>query len=532
MRRQALIAALCALLSARSYAFGGTEHRRISDNAFAMARAFAATQAYSRCIADQQLILDYFNPDRSSSYGQLVVSIDHRVDPLKIFENAKVNGGVVPNSPYELDEYLVNHLLDIVALTENFRALSVDDDHFQGQALTNFELFHALAVHLATRGQGIAGSHETGSLLSGVLVNSFASHYLQDLFAPGHIVTPRYALHDAIAAGMHDKFNILGARFIVDQRRWTKLVELLDSIPKGSVLEQELHLDKDDRRAAFASTKPIQLWGDGDLWRSPDEELLLTLLTARSLVDVFESYCGAHATNSFVGSSFTPMHKEPGRKYILPHWEFAYGSMEIPDYPFTYPTVLSLTLGQEALSMPRARLAARNALEVDFFIPRQRPVHTDKNGVYRPRQPQIGLAGGYRYARARNERVHSPLIRVIAAWPLIHTQLSIDVARRRYTVDGRHEDSRTAYGLRAQSGFSILKFDIGLMRDVSFVDNVGFRRGWAVQSGITIEGPLLKIPILRLIEAESFKHQRTAMMEEIDSVGRGHSSSGAKKDAQ
>jgi hypothetical protein len=520
-RKVVVAVVLCFLVVRGAIGFGGTEHRRISDNAFELARVYAA-RFNAQCMADNQLTLDYFNPDLSTGYGQMVVSVDHRVDPLKIFENARVNGGIAPSSPYDLDEYLVAHLLDIVQLTENFRALSVDDNHFQGQALANFELLHAAAVSLA-HSDITSGGKIRGSLLGGVIVNSFASHYLQDIFAPGHIVTPRYGLHDAIAAGMHDKFNILGARFLVNPERWQELMDLLTVVKPGSDLERRLKVNH-WRNKSFGSGDPIELWGDGDLWRSPSEELLVTLLTARSLVDVFESYCGTKSgghdlVNSFLGSHFTLMHRnyETGQKYVLPQWKFAYGEMQVPGYGFDYPTVLGFTVGQETVSMPRAHLAARNAFEMDMFIPRQRPTSTDRNGIYRPLQPLIGLTAGYRYAWARNERVHAPVIRVISAWPMIHTQISVDIARRRYTIDGHHSGSRSAAGLRAQSGFSILKFDIGLMRDAAFVDRVGLRRGWTVQSGVTIEGPLLKVPGLRMLEVQAFKHRRKLEMSTLSS---------------
>ena len=76
--------------------------------------------------------------------------------------------------------------------------------HFQQDLMVSLRVWHAMAIGVARNENNIYGA---------LFINAIADHYLQDFFAPGHIVTPRDIKTDVPATAMHDKANLAGARF-------------------------------------------------------------------------------------------------------------------------------------------------------------------------------------------------------------------------------------------------------------------------------------------------------------------------------
>lgn len=66
------------------------------------------------------------------------------------------------------------------------RLMSINWDHFGHDAVTAYETGHYVALQEATK---------KGRLERAYAMNAFADHFLQDLFAAGHIRTPRRGLH-------------------------------------------------------------------------------------------------------------------------------------------------------------------------------------------------------------------------------------------------------------------------------------------------------------------------------------------------
>ncbi|QAY72031.1 phospholipase [Agromyces protaetiae] len=99
-------------------------------------------------------------------------------------------------------------------------------DHFGDDARTAYRVGHRAAVEAAS------AATETSALLRAYAMNAFADHFLTDLFAAGHVRTPRRALAELpgapipasglLALVMHDEDNRLGLD-VTNARgdRWT-----------------------------------------------------------------------------------------------------------------------------------------------------------------------------------------------------------------------------------------------------------------------------------------------------------------------
>ncbi len=81
--------------------------------------------------------------------------------------------------------------------------------HFQQDLLMSQRLWHLTAI-------AIAHAEGEKNFYGALFVNAIADHYLQDFFAPGHIVTPRAIMDDVAATAMHDTANSDGASFAPD----------------------------------------------------------------------------------------------------------------------------------------------------------------------------------------------------------------------------------------------------------------------------------------------------------------------------
>src|SRR5258706_10382823 len=87
-------------------------------------------------------------------------------------------------------------------------------DHFGQHAVTAYTAGHAVALQQAQTAR-LNGDQE--GLLRAYIIDAFACHFLSDLFATGHLRTPRKALHasispfpDLLAQMMHDEDNYNG----------------------------------------------------------------------------------------------------------------------------------------------------------------------------------------------------------------------------------------------------------------------------------------------------------------------------------
>lgn len=96
-------------------------------------------------------------------------------------------------------------------------------DHFGLDAVTAYEAGHQLAQEAAVAAKSIVDPHVRAQMLArAYAINAFADHFLTDLFAAGHMRTPRRALYESAwnpvtadgaslcAKQMHDEDNKFG----------------------------------------------------------------------------------------------------------------------------------------------------------------------------------------------------------------------------------------------------------------------------------------------------------------------------------
>jgi hypothetical protein len=220
-------------------AFSGPEHRRVSATAFDVALRFARAKGRTFTV-DEENVLAAFRGQSDESYAGLVVAIDHTVDPLRVLERA-IQTTRLPHARSDLDPFIVSTVLN--PELAGLRAITINDMHFQAELTTNLRLYHLYAVLLAAHGEPLKAGQPTDAdanndpaaeLFSALVINAISDHLLQDFFAPGHIITPRYGVHDAVALGSHEKYNLLGSTFVPDPVALCELEPLAKFLPQDT----------------------------------------------------------------------------------------------------------------------------------------------------------------------------------------------------------------------------------------------------------------------------------------------------------
>jgi len=187
-------------------------------------------------------------------------------------------------------------------------------EHFGARALLAFALNHEEATELAARGK----------LGTALVMNAFADHYLEDHFAPGHIYTPRYGLNDMMAVGMHDHYNRVGAWY--EPTEVEALAALFSGVDLTAGVPGFASLVRDACGQSTAADcinawrgQRIRLLGDDQLYLNPVAEVYITLVIARSDLDVIEAYLrgDASAADAFGPPSWRDYEILPGRGL---HW--------------------------------------------------------------------------------------------------------------------------------------------------------------------------------------------------------------------
>lgn len=201
-----------------AHAFESREHRETSSAAFKLAQAYLQKAAGKGLSGEALEAMDLMAED----YGYLVECVDFFLYPEKMLSYVwKQNGeleerdktpiarGGIPDGKKDGEKYrtvparLAKNQCDkegalFVQASHNNHA------HFQHDLLMSLRLWHFTAVAMAERENNYYGA---------LFINAIADHYLQDFFAPGHIVTPRERFTDLPATATHDLANQMGALF-------------------------------------------------------------------------------------------------------------------------------------------------------------------------------------------------------------------------------------------------------------------------------------------------------------------------------
>lgn len=214
--RRILVAALASLIfhSTEAIAFDGGEHERLSSAAFQLVlyTTEEGLKSEPKFNALKALLPVPSNTQCSSwlSYGYLSYLADHIRDVSELLRNDQTAMSL-PQSIMDLDcERLRDIRRDVFGWLD---AAHINEAHFQGGALGTYWTSHDRAMTAAVE----------GNLFAAMVLEAYADHFLQDFYAPGHLVTPRTEMVDFASAASHDKYNRNGLIFSFDQTYATKL---------------------------------------------------------------------------------------------------------------------------------------------------------------------------------------------------------------------------------------------------------------------------------------------------------------------
>lgn len=239
MRVRALIPTILVVqaLMPPAYGFAGKEHQDISDRALKIAHARVKSMDPSFREPAEALL-----GAGGCTFGKLTLAADWYEKPEGLA------------ATHDCDDLSVRDRFGIGTI-KHLAALHHNERHFQAGAVRAYQDLHDQALK----------AHDRTTAL---WLEAFALHYLQDFFAPGHIVSPRARSDDTAAAGVHDLFNHLGADVHVNT----------------VALNDELRKRFGDRFKFSAAV--VRFLGDGSL--EPAQSELLVALSALSISDVFE----------------------------------------------------------------------------------------------------------------------------------------------------------------------------------------------------------------------------------------------------
>ncbi|HEY0143874.1 MAG TPA: hypothetical protein VGF48_23505 [Thermoanaerobaculia bacterium] len=528
--RAFVIATVALLLSFPAAGFDGEEHRLIARNGMKLVADFCR-QAENSCnlTPEQQVQLaEFANPHSRLDYGTLVAAVDYRLNPLQLLQKHGPQQSL-PAHASDLDPHLVELLT--TGGTTFLRAAAANETHFQGDLVAGIRSWHAYAVSIAAGTRSVeysaaaADTDVKGNLFAALLVNSIADHFLHDFFAPGHIITPRFGLHDAVALSIHNKYNTLGARFTITRDMYeTDLQPLLKFLGSDALLH-----DRYKRAVAEIEDGRIDLWGDSQLKESPGQELFMILVQARSILDIIESMSG-DPVNRFLRLHWQPMQRRRGKDDFI--YDFATASLPYGNYVHhehggRQPeggTVLSFSIGAELLlGVPSGASAsddkqttARTAYLAEILVAGHLPTAADEHAtdlarpvpVHFSEKRQWGLNAGYALAHNATETAHGPSVRGIWALPLLHMQFSADVSEKVYAYK-EESRRRTSFGVRVQSGFSLVLFDLGVAREWTYGTRGVLKAETAIRFGGTLTGPLSGIPFIGKLEQRFYRNRRS-----------------------
>lgn len=413
----ALVAVLCVASPGCLWCFEGNEHKKISDLALLLAYECLRSETNSKLCtagiwsptslsegtraamsllpAKSPIPPSENSPPAPLSYGDFVKFVDFVDDPTKLLrpnlseqdvdkrgdsvstgcsfgwkqsesERQRFDGWIC-GSPVGEEDLDKSYLVRIEKrATGKLQALHTNTSHFQDHLVYSIWSWHRNAreeAFLAGRDSLRAGDAgiERGpvemrarhSLYLALLDSAVASHFIEDSFAPGHIVAPRDGFPDYSASTIHDRYNNTGAFFVMsaeDQVRFFNYFEGLFGVllEHGEIL-QRLGIDEGEAWRYFCelagnsaqscnSGSPVDargterlflFRGDGDLFspsgfgvlpdrcddgRSPSrkattadwnceeasnrQRLLVLLYVARSIIEVFDAYALGSTSSS------------------------------------------------------------------------------------------------------------------------------------------------------------------------------------------------------------------------------------------
>jgi hypothetical protein len=489
MWKRFLVVVLLMASFSDAYSFESYEHKRVGDRSFRIALDMAGI----KCPSDTyKSICDLLADDRAPNkvtYGTIVERMDYMMEPSVML--AMIGNGVsYPTSVLELNPDLFGK--GAILNDSYFRSSHNNDAHFQAQLLFELHDWHkrALAVIDTER-----------NLFAGVVMNAASDHFLQDFFAPGHIVTPRFNFPDAFALGMHDLNNDLGATFYVSN--WDKLQPILGVIranPTHYGFSQET-IDSLARNHSY-----IYLHGDAELSENPKQELFMTLVDVYSINEILA--CASRETacsqTSFANYTWqTSRVDDHYRPVSPPRASIYFGSYELSmNNVRMFSPVVGISAGEETLHLGTGQNRYTYTVEIapggwpgspDYF---RKPDGTPVFSL------NIGPAIGYTWISSSAYTARGPALRLIMARPQVDAQYSLYWRSMHYSYSNVALANHREYGIRADLGFSMFTGFVAIGRSYGIDFSSGsLRQATQLSFGVELAGPISRVWGLSKIES-------------------------------
>ena len=528
----AVLACLWMAPPPRVFAYSGIEHRQVSRDALRIAfdamkapRCPPGTDSESCCgrplalsEKDRDNLKTLFDETGSNiSYADVVAFVDHVLDPIKLIQRDWTTSGL-PTWPKDLNEDYLFRLRS--RLTLHALAAQNNDSHFQSQAMMSWWLWHRDAVLTAAYGNATQGPVGSGGerLFAGLFMNAISNHYLEDSFAPGHVITPREGMHDAAAISMHDFYNRFGAEFSIDSQRWQELAALINPDRHA-----ELFLQKGEDSAKMKGfLREVKdhgfergtLWLRGDGYLLPSkrkldwfpglrdqalrQRIFITLVVARSIVDVLESHACGKPVNSFGNYEWSPLRRshQPEMRYILARAGYSYGAYVETHVPRIHYGVLSsieISSQSTVLNGVEDTRGVVTAVVIPTCFSWLPPPGKNVDDVYVPSHRVPVLALGLSYRMDDELPGFGSFVRLSVLSPRLdlHAGLALGVERYRWA---RNESYRFHPEVRVGVGASLFVLFGGVGYDYALDEHGDLKGSLTVRSGIQIGIPWSKIP--------------------------------------
>lgn len=468
------------LFSVRTEAFEYHEHCSLSNDGFRIAIAYAQTCGLDSQTAD---LLSHRaqegrcekpgrSPEWVTSYGEWVGLVDYVLQFSDFYvhrDNAaaadQIDKGVIPEAQMkDIGRSLIQLLF----------ASHHNQDHFQDRAHFNHWYWHGEATKLAA----------AGNLWSALVMNAYADHFLEDLFAPGHVRTPRRDFHDAPAVAMHDYYNRIGATYRPEET--DELAMLLPTEVAGTVVGMTQHLKEPlHEYLARLEETPLLMKGDGRLSESADQRLIMTLTVARSIADILESYVAKTAINNF--RTYKWMRYDSTKTLLSPLSKTAYGGFEPDDAGPTlrFNPTLGFSAGLQSF-VGGSGLRSRWQLGSEFLIGGS-PGRDWLESRWAP--PQFGLAATYDFVKAGPLTAHSVGARIVKPVTRLDLQVSV-IGRKAWYHDNDLSISESGFewGGRFEVGYGLLFVGVGVER-VLTPRGQRFEKHTAITTSLTVLPP-------------------------------------------
>ena len=262
-----------SIIPGQAYSFSGEEHVLVSRNAFLVSLVHAQKNDLLSGEEAQALKACFLEND-AMNYGHLSKIVDDVTDPSKLVKlyGPDIDAGRGVDCARAKKLFLDRKILFL----DKIMASKYNEDHFQGKTLTKFREFNDLAQLYALR----------GNLVWALVLNAFAAHYLEDFFAPGHVLTPRTEVNNISARALHDRLDDEGADIrITSTGKLTEYLEILKEM-------KDINGDAEAGVQALAALGDgtLRIYGDGLVKKTPGQKELMIAEVAKTITAVFKAY--------------------------------------------------------------------------------------------------------------------------------------------------------------------------------------------------------------------------------------------------